>query len=192
MLPEEFDNSDENNSAEVNPDTARYLQHVERKLYDDIKSRKLIDNSLLFLACQIGSSSLAWLLFSLQISTSLIMAVSISCALLPGLIDAGETFYLDTSGERWNFFHKNPTIAISKLIIGGVINWHSTNQILRDAWATEDAIKATYVEIKNAENKTTDAFQISINRQDALSVVGLLVVIALIILVNKIIKNVPR
>lgn len=188
MLSEDLDNLDDDTSAGINPDTARYLKHIESKLYDDIQSRKRIDNCLLFLACQVGSSSLAWLLFTLQISISLIMAVSMVCALLPGLIDAGESFNFELSSERWSVSHNKPLIALGKLLIGGVINWHSTSQILRDNWATEDAIKATYTEIREAQS--TKFF--NINQQDfILPSTGILTGIILAIALNRRFKNVP-
>ena len=124
MLPpnnDELDNAlDDDGSTGVNQDTARYLQHIESKLYADIKARKRIDSGLLFLSCQVGSASLAWLLFSLQISISIILAMSMILALLPGLIDCGESFHFELSSEHWSLSHAKPLVALGKLAIGGV------------------------------------------------------------------------
>lgn len=160
MLPpnnDELDNLlDHDNSVGVNQDTARYLQHIESKLYADIEARKRIDSGLLFLSCQVGSASLAWLLFSLQVSISIILAMSMILALLPGLVDCGENFHFELSSERWSLSHGKPLIALGKLTIGGVIGWNSTQKIVQGVKSTEIQIQQTYTEIKSAEN--TNAF----------------------------------
>lgn len=158
MLPnnDELDNLlDDDTSAGSNADTARYLQHIESKLYADIEARKRIDSGLLFLSCQIVSASLAWLLFSLQISVSIILAMSMIISLLPGLIDAGESFHFELSSERWSVSHGKPLVALGKLAIGGVIGWNSTRKILGEVWSTESQIQQTYLEIKSAQNTNT-------------------------------------
>ena len=142
------------NSEESSPneDTARYLAHIERKLYEEIAARKRLDSGVLFLVCQLGSVSLSWFLFTLQISISLIVATCIICALLPGLIDAGESFNFELSSERWELRHDKPLIALCKLGIGGVISWHSTRKISTAVVQTNLAIKDTYAEIRTAES----------------------------------------
>ncbi len=159
MLPHNNDELDnllnDDNSAGINQDTARYLQHIESKLYADIQARKRIDSGLLFLSCQVGSASLAWLLFSMQISISIILAMSMILALLPGLIDCGESFNFELSSERWSLSHAKPLVAMSKLAIGGVIGWNSTQKIVTEVRSTESQIQQTYTEIKSAENTNT-------------------------------------
>lgn len=156
MLPhnnDELDNRlDDDNSAGINQDTARYLQHIESKLYAEIQARKRIDSGLLFLSCQVGSASLAWLLFSMQISISIILAMSMILALLPGLIDCGESFNFELSSERWSLSHAKPLVAVGKLAIGGVIGWNSTQKIVTEVRSTESQIQQTYTEIKSAQN----------------------------------------
>lgn len=159
MLPpnnDELDNAlDDENSVGINQDTARYLQHIESKLYADIEARKRIDSGLLFLSCQVGSASLAWLLFSMQISISIILAMSMILALLPGLIDCGESFHFELSSERWSLSHSKPLVALGKLAIGGVIGWNSTQKIFQEVKSTEIQILQTYSEIKSAQNTNT-------------------------------------
>ncbi|MGF2040081.1 MAG: hypothetical protein RMZ43_033075 [Nostoc sp. CmiVER01] len=159
MLPpnnDELDNQlDHDNSVGVNQETARYLQHIESKLYADIETRKRIDSGLLFLSCQVGSASLAWLLFSLQISISIILAMSMILALLPGLIDCGESFHFELSSERWSLSHAKPLVALGKLAIGGVIGWNSTQKIVTEVKFTEIQIQQTYSEIKSSQNTNT-------------------------------------
>lgn len=159
MLPpnnDELDNLlDHDNSVGVNQDTARYLQHIESKLYADIETRKRIDSGLLFLSCQVGSASLAWLLFSIQISISIILAMSMILALLPGLIDCGESFHFELSSERWSLSHAKPLVALGKLAIGGVIGWNSTQKIVTEVKFTEIQIQQTYSEIKSSQNTNT-------------------------------------
>lgn len=186
---DELDNliNEDDSQAGINQDTARYLQHIESKIYSDIEARKRIDSGLLFLSCQVGSASLAWFLFSLQISASLIIAVSSTIALLPGLIDCGESFNFELSSERWGIRHDKPLIALVKLGLGGVINWHGTSQILRDTWATEDGIKEVYSEIREAQNNNF----FTMNQQQSLPVIGGLIAgIVLIVLFTRKTNNV--
>lgn len=178
---------EDDNTTGINQDTARYLQHIEHKLYSDIQARKRIDSGLLFLSCQVSSASLAWFLFSLQISISLIIAISATIALLPGLIDCGESFNFELSSERWGIRHDKPLVAVTKLMLGGIINWHGTSQILSEVWQSEDAIKSTYTEIRQA-NK--DNF-FTMNQQDLFPIIGGLIAgIALMIAITRKPKNV--
>ncbi|WP_414553335.1 hypothetical protein [Anabaena sp. CCY 0017] len=152
MQPDHLDELLDTEDSEPNQDTARYLQYIENKLYEEIEARKRLDSGVLFLVCQLGSVSLSWFLFTLQVSISLIVATCIICALLPGLIDAGESFNFELSSERWEVRHSKPLVAISKLAIGGVISWHSTRKISSAVYQTHAAIKETYSEIKAAES----------------------------------------
>ena len=159
MLPpndDELDNVlDDDGSTGVNESTVNYLQKMEAKLYADIEARKRIDSGLLFLSCQVGSASLGWLLFSLQVSISIILAMSMILALLPGLIDCGESFHFELSSERWSLSHSKPLVALGKLAIGGVIGWNSTQKIVQEVKSTEIQIQQTYSEIKLAQNTKT-------------------------------------
>jgi hypothetical protein len=187
MFTDDSDNILDDNQPIVNQDTARYLQHIEGKIYSDIVARKRIDAGLLFIACQVGSCSLSWFLFSLQLSTSVIAAISATIALLPGLVDAGESFNFELSSERWGIRHDKPLVAIAKLALGGVINWHGTSQIMRDNWATESAIRTTYSEIRSANR---DSF-VSVNYQDLVTIAGGLVAgICLLFIFARKFKNV--
>lgn len=156
MLPpndDELDNLiNDNGSTGVNETTANYLQKMEARLYADIEARKRIDSGLLFLSCQVGSASLAWLLFSMQISISIILAMSMILALLPGLIDCGESFHFELSSERWALNHDKPLVAVGKLAIGGIVGWNSTQKIVAEVRATESQIQDTYAQIKSAQN----------------------------------------
>jgi hypothetical protein len=159
MLPpnnDELDNAlDDDGSTGINKNTANYLQNMEAKLYADIEARKRIDSGLLFLSCQVGSASLAWILFSLQISISIILAMSMILALLPGLIDCGESFHFELSSDRWSLSHAKPLVALGKLAIGGVIGWNSTQKIVTEIKFTEIQIQQTYSEIKSSQNTNT-------------------------------------
>ena len=153
---DELDNVlNDDGSTGVNESTVNYLQKMEAKLYADIEARKRIDSGLLFLSCQVGSASLGWLLFSLQVSISIILAMSMILALLPGLIDCGESFHFELSSERWSLSHSKPLVALGKLAIGGVIGWNSTQKIVQEVKSTEFQIQQTYLEIKLAQNTKT-------------------------------------
>ncbi|MBD2365195.1 hypothetical protein H6G36_29260 [Anabaena minutissima FACHB-250] len=143
---------EDDSSAELNKDTSRYLAHIEQKLYADIQTRKRFDSGLLFLACQVGAASLAWLLFSLQITLIIIQITSASLALLPGLIDLSDTFSFELSSERWEVRTENkPVGSLVKIGIGIAVGWTSTKRISEEIIKTHDAINSTYTEIRESE-----------------------------------------
>ncbi|BAY20247.1 hypothetical protein NIES21_61170 (plasmid) [Anabaenopsis circularis NIES-21] len=154
MQPPDLDQllEDDESSGGINQDTARYLAYIEQQLYADIQVRKRFDSGLLFLTCQIGSASLAWLLFSLQVTLIIIQVASISVALLPGLIDFSDTFSFELSSERWEIRAQNkPLASVVKLGIGTAMGWTSTKTISQEVFKTHEAIKNTYSEIKASE-----------------------------------------
>jgi hypothetical protein len=133
-------------------ETSRYLTHVEQKLYDDILNRKRIDAGLLFLACQISSCSLSWVLFQLQITLSVIQVFSAVLSLLPGLIDVGDSFNFSINSESWEFsLGEKPLVGIVKLAIGGTATWQGTSKITKEVVETKKNINLTYQEIRDKE-----------------------------------------
>ena len=153
MLPQSTDelNDIENESA-LPSETARYLNHIETKLYADIQSRKRIDSGLLFLACQFSSCSLSWLLFNLQVTLSIIQLASFCVSCLPGLIDFGDSFSFSISSESWEFsLGQKPLIGIIKLAIGIGVSWNGTAKITKEISNTYAQINQTYQEIKSSE-----------------------------------------
>jgi hypothetical protein len=133
-------------------ETSRYLTHVEQKLYDDILNRKRIDAGLLFLACQISSCSLSWVLFQLQITLSVIQVFSAVLSLLPGLIDVGDSFNFSINSESWEFsLGEKPLVGIVKLAIGGITTWQGTSKITKEVVETKKNINLTYQEIRDKE-----------------------------------------
>jgi hypothetical protein len=143
---------DDGSSTGINKDTARYLTHFEQKLYADIQTRKRFDSGLLFLTCQVGSASLAWLLFSLQVTLIIIQVASSALALLPGLIHLSDTFSFEVSSERWEIRAQNkPLIGMVKTGIGIAVSSTSTRRIFDETSKTYDMIRATYSEIRASE-----------------------------------------
>lgn len=150
--PTELDILDSEETQESNQETARYLAYIEQKLYQDIQTRKRIDSGLLFIACQFSSCSLSWLLFQLQV-TLLIIQVSSAClAMLPGLIDMGDSFNFSISSESWEFtLGQKPLIGIIKLAIGCAVSFSGTSKITSEIVQTQNAIAQTYHEIRSSE-----------------------------------------
>lgn len=152
--PPSFEEEEENlNEEEDLPkETSRYLAHVEQKLYEDILARKRIDAGLLFLACQISSCTLSWVLFQLQITLSVIQVFSAVLSLLPGLIDVGDSFNFSINSESWEFsLGQKPLVGVVKLGIGGITTWQGTSKITSNIMETRQGINKTYEEIRNKE-----------------------------------------
>lgn len=146
------DELDEIAESEVNQETARFLNHLENKLYEDIQTRKRIDSGLLFLACQVSSCSLSWLLFNLQVTLAIIQVSSAVVSLLPGLIDVGDSFSFSISSERWEFsLGTKPLAGIVKLAIGAAVSFSGTSKITSEVIQTQSSIAQTYQEIRSSE-----------------------------------------
>ena len=150
--PPDFNSQEYEEEEDLPKETSHYLAHVEGKLYEDILNRKRIDAGLLFLACQFSSCSLAWLLFSAQITLSFIQVFSAVLSLLPGLIDVGDGFKFSINSESWEFsLGEKPLVGIVKLAIGGITTWQGTSKISLEVAETKKNINLTYEQIRNKE-----------------------------------------
>ncbi|MFM6082820.1 MAG: hypothetical protein ACKPCI_30620, partial [Dolichospermum sp.] len=151
--PNDLDNIlNEDEDSPLPGETIRYVTHVESKLYADIQSRKRIDSGLLFLACQISSCSLSWLLFNLQVTLTIIQVSSAVVSLLPGLIDVGDSFNFSVSSESWEFsLGQKPLVGIVKLVIGGAVSFSGTSKITSEIIQTQQVIAQTYSDIRSHE-----------------------------------------
>lgn len=171
QLEEELDIDNSTLPAE----TIRYLASVENKLYEDIQSRKRIDSGLLFLACQVSSCSLSWLLFQLQITLSIIQLASFCISCLPGLVDMGDSFNFSISSESWQFSLGNkPLVGIIKLSIGIGVSWQGTAKITKEINNTYSQINQTYQEIRSSEGLSFQLPDIGLSLIIALSAIALL------------------
>lgn len=152
LATDELDTILDSEDNQINQDTQRYLTHIESKLYQNIQTRKRIDNGLLFIVCQFSSCSLSWLLFELQVTLAIIQVSSTVVSLLPGLIDVGNDFNFSISSESWEFSLGNkPLIGIVKLAIGGAVSFSGTSRITAEVMQTQAAIAQTYQEIRSSE-----------------------------------------
>ena len=150
--PPDLDNLLDSEETELNSETARYLAHIESKLYADIQARKRIDAGLLFLTCQFTSCSLSWLLFHLQISLSIIQVFSACLSLLPGLIDFGDSFRFQISSDSWQFdLGQKPLIGIIKIAIGAAVSAQGTAKITKEVFTTQENIQNTYQQIRQRD-----------------------------------------
>jgi hypothetical protein len=174
-IPPSFEDIDQDNEQPLPGETVRYLTHIENKLYADIQARKRIDSGLLFLACQISSCSLSWLLFNLQVTLTIIQVASAVVSLLPGLIDVGDSFNFSISSDSWEFSLGNkPLIGIVKLAIGGAVSFSGTSKITSEIVQTKQAIAQTYQEIRNSEGLSFQLPDMGMSLLIALSGVALL------------------
>ena len=183
--PPDFNSQEDGNPEDredLPKETSHYLTHIERKLYDDILNRKRIDAGLLFLACQISSCSLSWVLFQLQIALSVIQVFSACLSLLPGLIDVGDSFNFSINSESWEFsLGQKPLVGIVKLAIGGIATWQGTSKISLEVTETKKNINLTYQEIRDKEGLS---FQLPMP-EIGVSILIALVGIALIGIIKK-------
>jgi hypothetical protein len=183
--PPDFNSQEDGNPEDredLPKETSHYLTHIERKLYDDILNRKRIDAGLLFLACQISSCSLSWVLFQLQITLSVIQVFSACLSLLPGLIDVGDSFNFSINSESWEFsLGQKPLVGIVKLAIGGIATWQGTSKISLEVTETKKNINLTYQEIRDKEGLS---FQLPMP-EIGVSILIALVGIALIGIIKK-------
>jgi hypothetical protein len=175
LTPTEIDDSLDSEETQINQETARYLNQIETKLYADIKTRNRIDSGLLFIACQFSSCSLSWLLFQLQVTLSIIQVSSACLALLPGLIDVGDSFSFSINSESWEFsLGQKPLIGIIKLLIGGAVSWQGTSKITAEIVNTQANIAQTYQEIRSSEGISWQLPNIGMSLLIALAAVALI------------------
>ncbi|AFZ61320.1 hypothetical protein H6G54_21190 [Anabaena cylindrica FACHB-243] len=173
--PNDLDNILDSEETPLQGETVRYLTHIENKLYADIQARKRIDSSLLFLACQISSCSLSWLLFNLQVTLTIIQVASAVVSLLPGLIDVGDSFNFSISSDSWEFSLGNkPLIGIVKLAIGGAVSFSGTSKITSEIIQTKQAIAQTYQEIRSSDGLSFQLPDMGFSLLIALSSIALL------------------
>lgn len=166
---------DEPEEQQPNQETIRYLARMEEKLYADIEARKRIDSGLLFLACQISSCSIAWLLFQMQVTLSIIQVSGAVVALLPGLIDVGDGFNFSLSSESWEFtLGQKPLIGIIKLSIGAAVSWNGTGSIAREILITNQGIAETYQEIRSSEGLSYQLPNVGVSLAIAALTIGLI------------------
>jgi hypothetical protein len=169
---------DIDNDGQLPAETIRYLSNIENKLYEDIAARKRIDSGLLFLACQISSCSLSWLLFNLQVTLTIIQVSSAVVSLLPGLIDVGDSFSFSISSESWEFsLGQKPLIGIIKLLIGGTVSLQGTAKITKEINNTYSQISQTYREIRSSEGLSFQLPDITLSLLIVLSAIALLGVV---------------
>lgn len=175
---------DDNSDSSLTPETARYLAHHEQKLYEEIETRKRFEAGLLFICCQVGSASLAWLLFSLQTTLIIIQVCGFTTAMLPGLVDFSDSFAFEFSSERWEIKQAKPMQTISKLLIGSAVGWTSTKRVSEEVFRTDQQIKDTYTEIKEFQ---TPKNSFELHRQDyiAIGAVVALLIIGFLVNLNK-------
>jgi hypothetical protein len=174
-IPPQLEDIDQEDNSHLQGETVRYLNHIENKLYADIQARKRIDSGLLFLACQISSCSLAWLLFQLQITLSIIQLASFCVSCLPGLIDFGDSFNFSISSESWQFSLGNkPLVGVVKLGIGIGVSWQGTAKITKEINNTYSQIAQTYQEIRSSEGLSFQLPDVGLSLIIALSAIALL------------------
>ena len=177
---DELTNQETEESATTNSHTQRYLEKQEEKFYQNIQTRKLIGNWLLFAACQASSASLAFLLFHLAIDITIISLVCAVVALIPTLGEWAE-FSVQKSDDTWNLtlMHK-PIVTIFKTAVGitvAVVSvWEVKNLIIQ----TNDQILAVYEEIKNYE-----LMQKHTQYPDAIAIIVAVVIVALAVLFRR-------
>jgi hypothetical protein len=173
--PDDLENILDSEETPQQGDTTRYLVHIENKLYADIQARKRIDSGLLFLACQISSCSLSWLLFHLQVTLAIIQVASAVVSLLPGLIEVGDSFSFSMSSDSWEIkLGEKPLIAIIKLVVGGVVSFSGTSKITSEIIQTKQAIAQTYQQIKSSEGLSFQLPDLGISFLVLLSAIALL------------------
>jgi hypothetical protein len=173
--PPQLEDIDQDDNSPLPAETIRYLSNIENKLYEDIAARKRIDSGLLFLACQVSSCSLSWLLFQLQITLSIIQLASFCVSCLPGLIDFGDSFNFSIASDSWQFSLGNkPLVGLIKLSIGIGVSWQGTAKISKEIANTYTQINQTYQEIRSSEGLSFQLPDVGLSLLIALSGLAIL------------------
>lgn len=145
---QEFIDTSENQFS----NSEEYIQYIKEDLYAQIELRERMASGLFFLICQVGSTSISWLLFSLQVTISIIIVFSLIVSCLPAIADIKESIEFSASSKGWEVSAKNALPVTFKFVVGGLIGRQGIQEILLLTQKTEENINQTYAEIAKHEN----------------------------------------
>jgi hypothetical protein len=143
--------------VEIDRETGTYLVEIEKNLYTLASTREKIDAGLLFVSCQFSSVSIAWLLYSIQVSLIPVSVIASAIALLPGLIQISDSFGFSLNSEKWELhIQQKPLAGFVKLGLGLVTSYCGTAKIIGLESQSKSQIETAYNQIERP------AFNVSI------------------------------
>ncbi|MGB7440694.1 MAG: hypothetical protein WA919_06470 [Coleofasciculaceae cyanobacterium] len=175
MLPELREQENELNSF-----TDEFLNDFINNQKARIQTRKSIEDFLLFIACQVGSASLALLLFQYAVS---FWFTALLCQLIAWIptFSSMDGFNFRKTQDGWEFTMGNrPFTTITKFISGAAFAGFGVYQIHQELEYTHDQINQVYREIKLAENPTVFDYLPEYTGFYVLSGLGIMLLVSLV------------
>lgn len=150
----------------------KYLEQIERDLYNSIQTRKTVQSWLFFGISQVGSASFALWLFQLGANLLAIYAIASFIAVLPGLLDC--TGHIAVNSRReWEV--STPTPAAFKLVGGTTTAAIVNYQVWTRVSHTQAEINETYKDIRR-DSPWVEMFNGGLAVAIVITILGLLVV----------------
>lgn len=160
-----------------------FLEEFIHNQKTKIQTRKNIEDFLFFIACQVGSASLALLLFQYAVSFWFVFLLCQLVAWLPSF-SGMDGVNLKKTQDGWEFTLMNrPFSTVIKFVSGAAFAGFGVYQIHQELLYTEAQIEQVYREIQIHESPTVWDFLPPYTGTYLLAGVG---VMALVMLIRKI------
>ncbi|HEY9672228.1 MAG TPA: hypothetical protein V6D11_12340 [Waterburya sp.] len=154
MLHEESDE----NPAQTNSFSDSFIEEFLLTQKAKIETRKLIQEMLLFISCQVASASLATILFQFAVQVVFTTWLCLFVAWIPSLSSLSEVHFQKTE-EGWTLHIMNrPVTTIIKFVSAVGIVTASIYSTANEINQTNQAITSVYREITQYEKPQTQNF----------------------------------
>lgn len=162
------------------PLTDQFLEDYIHTQRAKIESRKLIQEMLFFVGCQVASASLATLLFQFAIEVVFTSWLCLFVAWIPSLSALTEVHFQKTE-EGWTLKIMNrPLTTVIKFVSGVAITTVTILQLQQEIVSTTEAIQQVYGEIERYESPSPTSFLPPFTAQAFLAAIAICSVVAIV------------
>ena len=139
-----------------------------------LRGRKLIEEFLLFISCQVLSSSLAILLFQFTFKLWVLSLICYGIGLVPSLPDLSEiSVNRNEEGNLEVNIMRKPGLTLVKLIVGTGLTYVGIQEVRGAVTITYEGIDRVYSEIHEYERPQTSMHQIPVEPMALFGALGL-------------------
>jgi hypothetical protein len=176
MLSEIEDEKD----TQSNDLTEQFIEEYIHTQKAKVKSRKLIQEMLFFIGCQVASASLATLLFQFAVEVIFTSWLCLFVAWIPSLSALTEVHFQKTE-DGWTLKIMNkPLTTVIKFVTGVGITTATILQVQQEITRTNQAIQQVYSEIERYETPTPASFLPPFTAQAFLASIAIVSIVAIL------------
>jgi len=173
-------NTEENQESAEKDFNEKFIQDFIVTQKARIESRKLIEEMLLFISCQVASASLATILFQYAVQVVFTTWLCLFIAWIPSLSSLCEVHFQKTD-EGWSLQIMNrPLVAIIKFCSSVAVVSFSIYQTASEIQETNTAILDTYATIQKYEHPKPQDFLPPYFSQIVLASIGIVLFISFV------------